>query len=255
MKIFEKNNILLFLLLAESIFLVAPINKANAAEFGCQGKTGCKNITTQAYRGLTAYEAAVFMCDSSCDSLDIGGGCRALGVLCPTLPVFTYHCIVINDPEKKLEPGNCKEFSITGKNSTLAGIEGISIARNQCAITAAEANDVKMAPGPCSSPIPNTGPIPGKLAEDLKVDAASLNKLGTVEPSQFIGRFIQILLAFIGSISLVLYIVSGFLWMTASGNTEKVTKAKSIMVWTTLGVVVMLASYMLVSFVFKSLGV
>lgn len=91
-------------------------------------------------------------------------------------------------------------------------------------------------------------------AGGLQSDAASrLNPAGITDPAKLVGRFIKILLAFIGSISLVLYIVAGFLWMTASGNTEKVTKAKSIMVWTTLGVVVMLASYMLVSFVFSAI--
>lgn len=87
----------------------------------------------------------------------------------------------------------------------------------------------------------------------LKGQAEALNKLGITEPTQLISRFINMLLAFIGSISLVLYVFAGFLWMTASGNTEKVTKAKSIMVWTTLGIVVMLASYMLVSFVFSAI--
>lgn len=94
----------------------------------------------------------------------------------------------------------------------------------------------------------------GKSAKDLKTDAASrLNPAGLTVPAELIGRFIKMLTAFIGSIALALYIYSGFLWMTASGNTEKVTKAKSIMVWTTLGVVVMLASYMLVSFVFNAI--
>lgn len=89
----------------------------------------------------------------------------------------------------------------------------------------------------------------------LQTDAFNrLNPAKITKPAQLISRFINMLLAFIGSISLVLYIFAGFLWMTASGNAEKVTKAKSIMVWTTLGVVVMLASYVLVSFVFNSLG-
>jgi chorismate mutase len=98
-----------------------------------------------------------------------------------------------------------------------------------------------------------TAPSAGKSIEDLQKQADSLNKLGIVEPSQLVGRFIKILLAFIGSISLVLYIYAGILWMMASGASERVDKAKKILVWTTLGVVVMLASYMLASFIFKSL--
>lgn len=95
----------------------------------------------------------------------------------------------------------------------------------------------------------------GKLAKELKSDAASrLNPAGLTVPAKLIGRFIKMLTAFIGSIALVLYIYAGILWMTARGHSERLEVARKTMVWTTLGVVVMLASYMLVSFVFKSLG-
>lgn len=105
-----------------------------------------------------------------------------------------------------------------------------------------------------SAPAPS-GASAEKTADQLLADAAgSLNPAGITNPTQLVGRFIKILLAFVGSISLVLYIVAGILWMTASGVSERVDKAKKILVWTTLGVVVMLASYMLASFVFKSLG-
>ena len=61
---------------------------------------------------------------------------------------------------------------------------------------------------------------------------------------------VNILLAFIGSIALVLYIWAGILWMSSAGNTERVSRARSIMLWTTLGVAVMLGSYVIVTFVF-----
>lgn len=103
--------------------------------------------------------------------------------------------------------------------------------------------------------IPDKTAATGKSAQVLLGDAAaSLNKAGFKSPADVIGRAIKILLAFIGSISLVLYIYAGLLWMTASGASERVDMAKKILVWTTLGVVVMLSSYMLASFVFKSLG-
>ncbi len=100
-----------------------------------------------------------------------------------------------------------------------------------------------------------SGPLANTSAKDLIQQAQALNKLKITGIPQLISRFINILMAFIGSIALVLYIYSGFLWMTASGNTEQTGKAKTTMVWTTLGVAMMLASYMLASFIFKSLGV
>lgn len=163
-----------------------------------------------------------------------------------------YHCFVISDLVEggKFKQGECRDFGST-KDPNDFNDRG----RNYCASTAADADKVETLPGPCPSPSPDTGPIPGTSVKELLSDAASrLNPAGIVEPTQLVGRFIKILMAFIGSIALVLYVWSGFLWMTASGNTEQVGKAKNIMVWTTLGVVVMLSSYMLASFVFKSLG-
>lgn len=97
------------------------------------------------------------------------------------------------------------------------------------------------------------GNVKGSV-EDLKCQAKTLNTAGLTGPADLIGRIIKILLAFVGTITLVLYIYAGILWMTASGTTERVDKAKKILVWTTLGVVVMLSSYMLAGLLFKSLG-
>lgn len=78
----------------------------------------------------------------------------------------------------------------------------------------------------------------------------TLNPAGFKKPTAVIARGINALMAFIGSISLVLYIWAGILWMSSAGNAERVTKAKQIMLWTTLGVAVMLGSYVIVTFVF-----
>lgn len=107
---------------------------------------------------------------------------------------------------------------------------------------------------PC--PKPRAGALSGATPEALKTAAAAdLNKAEFSTPVDLINRAVRMLTAFIGSISLVLYIWSGLLWMTARGEPQKIEQARKTMIWTTLGVVVMLASYMLVSLVFKSLGV
>lgn len=99
---------------------------------------------------------------------------------------------------------------------------------------------------------PPAGPLAGTSAEELQRHArVSLNPGNISKPEVLISRIINLMTAFIGSIALLLYVVSGFLWMTASGASEQVDKAKKIMVWTTLGVVVMLGSYMLVSTLFN----
>lgn len=99
---------------------------------------------------------------------------------------------------------------------------------------------------------------PSISLENLKKDAADkLNParflLGTAGVRVIIGRLINFLLYPIGMFTMALYIWAGFLWMIAQGNSEKVTKAKQILVWTTLGVVITLASYLIVDLVFSQI--
>ncbi len=84
--------------------------------------------------------------------------------------------------------------------------------------------------------------------------AESFNPASLTSATQIIGRAIKLLTAFVGSIALALYVYSGLLWMTSAGNSGQVDKAKNILIWATLGVVIMLGSYVLVDFLFKSIG-
>jgi len=53
-----------------------------------------------------------------------------------------------------------------------------------------------------------------------------------------------------------MFIYGGIIWMTSSGNAEQVTKGKNIVIWATIGLVVIFSAYALVSFVLtKALGV
>ncbi len=88
----------------------------------------------------------------------------------------------------------------------------------------------------------------------LKKGAAKLNPMNIGAPSDLLSRGINVLIAFMGSIAIVLYIYAGFIWMSASGNSEKVAKAKSILVWTTLGVLAMGGSYMVVRTILERVG-
>lgn len=91
----------------------------------------------------------------------------------------------------------------------------------------------------------------GISASQLLAEAQGLNQLTKFSgPSQLIGQAIRLLLSFIGSIALILYIYAGILWMTAAGSSEQIEKAKQIFLWTSLGLVAMLGSYVVVRFLF-----
>ncbi len=82
------------------------------------------------------------------------------------------------------------------------------------------------------------------------------NPLGTdVTPQIFIGKIIKAILGVVGSLALLMFIYGGFNWMTAAGSPEKVEKGKQILLWATIGLIVIFTSYALVKFVFTSLGV
>jgi hypothetical protein len=129
---------------------------------------------------------------------------------------------------------------------------GKSVADGNCQAACNQNASIGLCPATAT-----TTPAGGKTAEQLQAAAASeLNKLGgikgdTAGAAALIGRAIQLLMAFMGSIALVLYIYAGIVWMTASGAKDKVAQAQKVLVWTTFGVVVMLGSYILTSFLFK----
>lgn len=82
--------------------------------------------------------------------------------------------------------------------------------------------------------------------------AADIDTNTTLE--QRIGQLINVVLGFLGIIFLVLVIYAGFLWMTAAGNTDRVGKAKSIMIQAVIGLIILLAAYAITQFVVTNLG-
>lgn len=74
-------------------------------------------------------------------------------------------------------------------------------------------------------------------------------------PQILIGRIISAILGIVGSLALAMFIYGGFVWMTAAGSSEKVTKGRDIIIWATLGLVVIFSAYAMVKFVLTGLGV
>ncbi len=92
----------------------------------------------------------------------------------------------------------------------------------------------------------------------LSVQATTVNldnPLGASTTVQtLVGRVIDAVLGVVGSLALVMFIYGGFIWMTASGNEQSVTKGKNIIMWAALGLVVIFSSYALVKFVIGAIG-
>jgi hypothetical protein len=81
------------------------------------------------------------------------------------------------------------------------------------------------------------------------------NPKGSVQNvPQLIGKIINALLGIVGSLALIMFIYGGFTWMLAAGNETQVEKGRNILVWATIGLVVIFASYSLTSFIIKSIA-
>lgn len=83
----------------------------------------------------------------------------------------------------------------------------------------------------------------------------SLNPLNYTSAQQVIGVVIRVLITFIGSIAMILYVWAGVIFMTAQGNAEKVKQSLLIFLWTSLGVLVVLGSYVIIDFIFLGLKI
>lgn len=68
-----------------------------------------------------------------------------------------------------------------------------------------------------------------------------------------IARIIRIILGFLGVISVGLIIYAGFIWMTSKGNEEKINQAKLILRNAVIGLIIILSSFAIVSFILNKL--
>lgn len=69
-----------------------------------------------------------------------------------------------------------------------------------------------------------------------------------------VGGLIAIFLSFLGIIFLVLILYAGFVWMTSMGNEIKIQKAKKTLENAIIGVIIILSSYAISSFVLRTLS-
>ncbi|NQU77138.1 hypothetical protein HQ544_00400 [Candidatus Falkowbacteria bacterium] len=68
-----------------------------------------------------------------------------------------------------------------------------------------------------------------------------------------VGQIIKLVLSFLGIILLIFIIYGGFLWMTSSGEEEKVEKAKKIISSAAIGVLIVIVAYTITYFVLLSI--
>jgi uncharacterized membrane protein YwzB len=69
-----------------------------------------------------------------------------------------------------------------------------------------------------------------------------------------IGSYISIAIGLTGVVFLVLTVYAGYTWMTAQGDTKKVTEAKNMVTQAVIGLIIIALAYAITGFVFNQLG-
>jgi len=93
------------------------------------------------------------------------------------------------------------------------------------------------------------------LAQDdlLGLEYGEATGLGTTDLRIIIANIIRIALGLLGIIAVILVMLAGWLWMTAGGNAEQIDKAKKILTGALIGLLIIISSFAIVSFVLTKL--
>ena len=82
---------------------------------------------------------------------------------------------------------------------------------------------------------------------------AGVNIVQTSNISEYVGIIVKVALVLISTIFLILMVYAGLLWMTAQGEEEKIKKSQKTIIMASLGLLVIVSSYAITSFVFSGL--
>jgi hypothetical protein len=89
---------------------------------------------------------------------------------------------------------------------------------------------------------------------DIGINYTKPLNLAQGDPRIAAVELVRLLLTFIGIIAVIFIIYAGFLWMTSGGNQEKLALAKKTLINAIIGLVIILAAIVIVSFVINKLS-
>jgi len=103
----------------------------------------------------------------------------------------------------------------------------------------------------------NHAALAGGLLDRMEGDIDTFGNAAGLESGQdprvTIFRIINIALGILGLVLTILIIYGGFIWMTAAGSEEKVSKAKKILANSTVGIIIIITSYAISTFIFHTI--
>lgn len=81
------------------------------------------------------------------------------------------------------------------------------------------------------------------------------NPLGSTDLFAIVGgKVVKPVLGIIGSLALIMFVYGGFVWLTSGGSPDKIKTGRDVFMWSSIGIIVILSSYILLKFVFDAIG-
>jgi len=99
--------------------------------------------------------------------------------------------------------------------------------------------------------------VPSGCADRAPTGTDPATYCGMYEINDFIVLAINIarwILGIVGSLSLVMFIYGGFMFLISAGSSESVTKGKNIITAAVVGLIIVFSSYLIIKFVLSSMG-
>lgn len=103
--------------------------------------------------------------------------------------------------------------------------------------------------------------IPAVFANDFTLtfddSSQTLQKttlLGQNDPATIAYGIINWALVFLGLITVIMIVISGFMWLFAAGNEERIKKAQGILKGAVMGLLVIMASYGAAQYIFTKIA-
>ena len=94
---------------------------------------------------------------------------------------------------------------------------------------------------------------PQVTPDDLGIQYGAATGLGNKDIRVTIASIIRIAMGLLGIVAVVIVLIGGFKWMTAGGNEEGISEAKSWIFAGIIGLAIILSAYALATYVINSL--
>ena len=88
---------------------------------------------------------------------------------------------------------------------------------------------------------------------EIQEEVESELGLGTKDVRVTIASIINVFMGLLGIVAVVIILAGGFIWMTAGGDSEKTKKAKGFIISGIIGLIIILSSYAIATFLVGSI--